>query len=77
MEVVIMTRTVIDMDDEKLAAAAEIFGTTTKVATVNAALEDVIKRRKREQFFDWLGNGGLPDLTGPIQSAEGNAQGAA
>lgn len=77
MEVVIMTRTVIDMDDEKLAAAAEIFGTTTKVATVNAALEDAIKRRKREQFFDWLGNGGLPDLTGPIQPAEGNTQGAA
>jgi Arc/MetJ family transcription regulator len=77
MEVVIMTRTVIDMDDEKLAAAAEIFGTTTKVATVNAALEDAIKRRKREQFFDWLGDGGLPDLTGPIQSAGGNTQGAA
>ena len=72
-----MTRTVIDMDDEKLAAAAEIFGTKTKVATVNAALEDAIKRRKREQFFDWLGNGGLPDLTGPIQPTEGNAQGAA
>ncbi|WP_369373578.1 type II toxin-antitoxin system VapB family antitoxin [Promicromonospora sp. Populi] len=72
-----MTRTVIDMDDEKLAAAAEIFGTTTKVATVNAALEDAIKRRKREQFFDWLDEGGLPDLTGPIQRADGNAQGAA
>ena len=77
MEVVTMTRTVIDMDDEKLAAAAEIFGTKTKVATVNAALEDAIKRRKREQFFDWLSDGGLPDLTGPIQRADGNAQGAA
>lgn len=71
-----MTRTVIDMDDEKLAAAAEIFGTTTKVATVNAALEDAIKRRRRQQFFDWLGDGGLPDLTGPIQRADGDAQGA-
>jgi Arc/MetJ family transcription regulator len=62
-----MARTVIDVDDEKLALAAEIFGTTTKVATVNAALEDAIKRRKRESFADWLKEGGLPDLTGPTE----------
>ncbi|MCL2467979.1 MAG: type II toxin-antitoxin system VapB family antitoxin [Micrococcales bacterium] len=64
-----MARTVIDVDDAKLAAAAEIFGTTTKVATVNAALEDAIKRRRRQEFFDWLADGGLPDLTGPIEPA--------
>jgi Arc/MetJ family transcription regulator len=63
-----MARTVIDLDDEKLALAAEIFGTTTKVATVNAALEDVVKRRKRESFADWLKEGGLPDLTGPVDN---------
>ncbi|GJF28143.1 hypothetical protein KNE206_08430 [Kitasatospora sp. NE20-6] len=61
-----MARTVIDVDDELLAEAAEIFGTTTKVATVNAALADAIKRRKRESFLDWLAEGGLPDLTGPV-----------
>ncbi|MFF1274051.1 type II toxin-antitoxin system VapB family antitoxin [Streptomyces marokkonensis] len=61
-----MARTVIDIDDDKLAEAAEIFGTTTKVATVNAALEDAIKRRKRESFLNWLAEGGLPDLTGPV-----------
>lgn len=70
-----MTRTVIDVDDDKLAAAAVIFGTTTKVATVNAALEDAIKRRKRQAFFDRLEAGGLPDLTGPI--AHDGAAGAA
>ena len=59
--------TVIDIDDEKLAEAAEIFGTTTKVATVNAALEDAIKRRKRASFLDWVAEGGLPDLTGPVE----------
>jgi Arc/MetJ family transcription regulator len=61
-----MTRTVIDVDDELLAEAAEIFGTATKVATVNAALADAIKRRKRESFLNWLADGGLPDLTGPV-----------
>ncbi|MGA5445972.1 type II toxin-antitoxin system VapB family antitoxin [Streptomyces umbrinus] len=71
-----MARTVIDIDDEKLAEAAEIFGTTTKVATVNAALEDAIKRRKRASFLGWLAEGGLPDLTGPVDQPA-NQQGAA
>jgi Arc/MetJ family transcription regulator len=62
-----MSRTVIDIDDEMLAEAAKIFGTTTKVSTVNAALEDAIKRRKREEFFAWLDEGGLPDLTGLVE----------
>lgn len=66
-----MTRTVIDIDDKVLAEAAEIFGTTTKVATVNAALQDAVNRRKRESFLGWLAEGGLPDLTGPVEPAEG------
>ncbi|WP_040794247.1 type II toxin-antitoxin system VapB family antitoxin [Nocardia higoensis] len=64
-----MARTVIDVDDAMLAEAAEIFGTTTKVATVNAALEDAIKRRKRQSFLDWIAAGGLPDLTGEVESS--------
>lgn len=63
-----MARTVIDVDDELLAQAAEIFGTSTKVATVNAALADAIKRRKRASFLNWLAEGGLPDLTGPVEA---------
>ena len=31
-----MARTVIDLDEERLAEAAQILGTRTKVATVNA-----------------------------------------
>jgi Arc/MetJ family transcription regulator len=69
LDVVTMARTVIDVDDQMLAQAAEIFGTKTKVATVNAALEDAIKRRKRQAFLDRLADGGLPDLTGPIEPA--------
>jgi Arc/MetJ family transcription regulator len=60
-----MTRTVIELDEDKLAQVAQILGTTTKVGTVNAALEDVIKRRRRESFVAWLKDGGLPDLTDP------------
>ncbi|MER6143006.1 type II toxin-antitoxin system VapB family antitoxin [Streptomyces sparsogenes] len=61
-----MARTIIDVDDELLTEAAEIFGARTEVATVNAALEDAIKRRKRASFLNWLAEGGLPDLTGPV-----------
>jgi Arc/MetJ family transcription regulator len=64
-----MARTVIDIDEKLLAEAASILGTEKKVATVNAALADVVKRRKREEFFAWLDAGGLPDLTGPVERA--------
>lgn len=62
-----MARTVIDVDDALLAEAAELFGTKTKVATVNAALQDVVNRRKREDFLNWIAEGGLPGLTGPVE----------
>lgn len=65
-----MARTVIDVDDALLAEAAELFGTKTKVATVNAALQDVVNRRKREAFFTRLAEGRLPDLTGPVDQPE-------
>ncbi|MER7579325.1 type II toxin-antitoxin system VapB family antitoxin [Kitasatospora sp. NPDC097691] len=65
-----MARTVIDVNDDLLAQAAEILGTTTKVATVNGALADLVKRRKGQDFLDWLAEGGLPDLTGPVEKGE-------
>ena len=40
-------RTVIDIDDEALAAAAAELGTKTKVATVNQALAEVAMRARR------------------------------
>ncbi|WP_306364720.1 type II toxin-antitoxin system VapB family antitoxin [Nocardia sp. CC227C] len=54
-----MSRTVLDVDDDLLAEAATILGTSKKVATVNAALADVVRRHKREQFADWVKRGGL------------------
>ncbi|MEU3597802.1 type II toxin-antitoxin system VapB family antitoxin [Streptomyces sp. NPDC006798] len=42
-----MSRTVIDLDDEALAAAAEELGTTTKRDTVNTALREIVERNRR------------------------------
>lgn len=50
-----MTRTVVDIDDGALAAAAEELGTSTKVATVNRALAEIAARPKRRRFLDQLG----------------------
>jgi Arc/MetJ family transcription regulator len=45
-------------------------GTTTKRATVNAALQAAVDREKRREFADWLKAGGLPDLTGSTATSE-------
>jgi Arc/MetJ family transcription regulator len=60
-------KTMIDVDDEALALAATELGTKTKQDTVNAALNVVADRRRRnEQLLDdpfALGVG--PDITDP------------
>jgi len=58
------SRTTVDLDDELLAEAAKIFGTTTKTATVTAARRAAVNRQRRREFADWLKTGGLPALTG-------------
>lgn len=47
-----MTRTLIDIDDVALAAAAQQLGTKTKVETVNRALAEVAARPGRLSFLD-------------------------
>ncbi|MGW7363299.1 type II toxin-antitoxin system VapB family antitoxin [Streptomyces sp. NPDC054841] len=42
-----MARTVIDLDDEALEEAARFLGTETKKDTVNAALREIVDRRRR------------------------------
>lgn len=49
-----MSRTLIDIDDEALALAAEELGTKTKVATVNAALREVANRRAVAKMLQQL-----------------------
>lgn len=42
-----MPKTLIDIDEDLLAAAAMAFGTKTKKDTVDAALRDGVERKKR------------------------------
>jgi Arc/MetJ family transcription regulator len=51
-----MSRTVIDLDEEALAAAAEELGTTTKVETVNRALREIAARHRSHQFIHLIGD---------------------
>ncbi|MFV2198091.1 type II toxin-antitoxin system VapB family antitoxin [Nocardiopsis sp. LOL_012] len=50
-----MSRTVIDIDDDALATAAEELGTKSKVETVNRALREVAARRRSHEFLDLVG----------------------
>jgi Arc/MetJ family transcription regulator len=43
-----MAKTLIDIDEEALAAAMTEYGTNTKVDTVNRALREVAARRKEK-----------------------------
>ncbi|GCB49642.1 type II toxin-antitoxin system VapB family antitoxin [Streptomyces sp. NL15-2K] len=47
-----MSRTVIDLDDEALEAAAKELGTTTKRDTINTALREVTARYRRLRALD-------------------------
>lgn len=49
-----MTRTLVDIDDEALAAAAAELGTATKVETVNRALAEIAARPRRLAFLETL-----------------------
>jgi Arc/MetJ family transcription regulator len=42
-----MTKSLIDLDDDALAEAAALFGTTTKKDTVNTALREAAQRLRR------------------------------
>ncbi|MFJ9611268.1 type II toxin-antitoxin system VapB family antitoxin [Kitasatospora sp. NPDC101176] len=64
-----MTRTVIDLDDDLLAEAQRLFGTTTKVATVNAALLEAVKLARRIELADAIASGEFDLLDEPGTSA--------
>ena len=49
-----MSVTNVDLDDDALAAAAEIFGTTTKRDTINTALREAVRRHKRRAAAERL-----------------------
>jgi Arc/MetJ family transcription regulator len=57
-----MTKTLVEIDDDYLAAAQQALGTTTKKDTVNAALREVAALAARRRDLHRLTSGGLPDL---------------
>ena len=57
-----MAKTLIDVDEESLAAAQEALHTETKKDTVNAALRAVAAMAARRRDLERLTSGGLPDL---------------
>jgi Arc/MetJ family transcription regulator len=61
-----MTKILVDVDDDALAAAADVLGTTTKRDTVNAALRETVEALRRARGT------GLPR-----QPAEREGEGAA
>lgn len=65
-----MARTVIDIDDDALAAAAQELGTRTKVETVNAALREIASRRLRMAFVEQAVAGSFAHLAEPAQRDE-------
>ena len=67
-----MARTVIDLDEKTVAEVMEIFGTNVKAQAVRAALEDVVKRRRRQVGIDMLKSGELV-----IQDRKGEAEAGA
>ncbi|MGW0606227.1 type II toxin-antitoxin system VapB family antitoxin [Streptomyces sp. NPDC002644] len=75
-----MARTVIDLDDDIVTEAMRLYGTKTKAAAVRAAMEEAVKYRLRQEFFDALDRGDV-DLThdsreaatGPAGKAERGA----
>jgi Arc/MetJ family transcription regulator len=60
-----MAKTLIDVDEESLAAAAEVLHTETKKDTVNGALKTVAALAARRRDLQRLVSGGLPDLEDP------------
>jgi Arc/MetJ family transcription regulator len=47
-----MARTVIDIDDDALAAAAKVLKTSTKKDTINTALREIAQRDIRARMLD-------------------------
>jgi len=57
-----MAKTLVDVNEEYLAAAQEVLHTKTKKDTINAALRTVAALAARRRDLQRLMSGGLPDL---------------
>lgn len=64
-----MTKRLIDLDDELLAAAQRELGTATIADTVRTALRDAVALQARRREITWLTQGGLTALADAEQRA--------
>lgn len=62
--VIAVTKTLIDVDDDDLAAAQRVLSTQTKKDTVNAALREAVALAARRRDLQRLTSGSLADLAG-------------
>lgn len=62
-----MARITVDVNEEWLEAAREVLGTTTKVATINAALESFARRKQVAAFMAAFDEAEM-DFTGSEQA---------
>ncbi|HEV7771274.1 MAG TPA: type II toxin-antitoxin system VapB family antitoxin [Solirubrobacterales bacterium] len=60
-----MSKTSFEVDPEKVEAAKQILGTKTLTDTVDAALEEIVKRRQRERLAKLLFDPNGPELDNP------------
>jgi Arc/MetJ family transcription regulator len=65
-----MTKRLIDLDDDLLAAAQSELRTTGVSDTVRAALQQAAARSARARQIAWLEQGGLEGMTNPDERGE-------
>src|SRR5215203_1848385 len=65
-----VTKRLIDLDDELLAAAQRELNTTVVSDTVRAALQQAASAAARARQLTWLREGGLEALADPTQRAD-------
>jgi Arc/MetJ family transcription regulator len=69
-----MAKTLIDIDDQVLAEAAELLGTTTKKDTVAAALRKILDDHRRVEALEWMISqsraGGFNEILDPAREDE-------
>ncbi|OMI37829.1 hypothetical protein SPAR_19093 [Streptomyces sparsogenes DSM 40356] len=61
-EWVLMSRTVIDLDDETTEELMRVYNVKTKAAAVRRAMEEAAKLHRRMEFMDAIDSGAI-DLT--------------
>lgn len=65
-----MTKRLIDLDDDLLAAAQRELNTTGVSDTVRAALQQAAARSARIREIEWLKQGGLEEMADPAHRDE-------